>query len=306
MPIPDFQTLMRPILELHDDGAEHVRKDRNDQLAIRFGLSAEEREVLLPSGRQPLFDNRIAWAITHLFHAGLLERPRRGVTRITDRGCQVLRDHGERVDMSVLKQFEEYRLFRSGTKSEQEPEASPVSVGTPEESIDDAHSQLRSALAEDLLAKLHASSPSFFEQVVIDVLVAMGYGGSRREAGERLGRPGDEGFDGVIREDSLGLDAIYVQAKRWRADRAVGRPDIQGFLGALQGAQASKGVFITTSRFADGVESYATSVTPRVVLVDGRRLAELMIDHGVGVTTRQTYELKRIDEDYFTDELATP
>jgi len=300
MPIPDFQTLMRPVLELHADGAEHNRSDQNRLLADRFGLSPEERAITLASGRQKRFDNRVGWAITYLFQSGLLSRPRRGVTQLTERGREVLDAHPNRVDMRVLSQFEEYQRFRS--RSDVEPAADTVAEpteATPEESIDQGYEQLRTALAEELRARLFSASPAFFEQGVVDVLVAMGYGGGRREAGERLGQSGDEGIDGVIREDVLGLDAIYVQAKKWDPNRPVGRPEIQAFVGALHGARASKGVFMTTSRFTEEAKQYASSVTPRVVLIDGRRLAELMIDHSVGVSTQQVYELKRIDEDYF-------
>lgn len=304
--IPDFQTLMRPILEHHEDGADHERAPLRNALADRFNLTGQERAELLPSGRQRRFDNRLAWALTYLVHAGLLERPKRGVTRLTGRGPQVLAAYPDRVDMTVLEQFEDYRQFRGGTyETEEEPtptiEATDTGGGTPEETLEASFAVLNDALAKELQDKLTQSSPQFFEQVVVDVLVAMGYGGTRREAGERLGQSGDAGIDGVIREDTLGLDAIYLQAKRWDPSRPVGRPDVQGFVGALHGVRASKGVFITTSRFTVDAHDYAESVTPRVVLVDGRQLAHLMIQHGVGVTTRQQYELKRVDEDYFLE-----
>ena len=303
--IPDFQSLMRPILAAHADGADHARAPLRDELARYFELSEEERAELLPSGSQRRFDNRIAWALSHLTHAGLLERPARGVTRLTERGQEVLNAHPEEVDLSVLNQFEEYRRFRSGSDAEDDQEAGPVAApspgDTPEETIEAAFAALRDALASELREKLAESTPDFFEQVVVDLLIAMGYGGSRREAGERLGQSGDMGIDGVIREDTLGLDAIYLQAKRWAPTRAVGRPDIQGFVGALHGARASKGVFITTSRFSREAREYAESVTPRVVLIDGRELASLMIDHGVGVVARQQYMVKRLDEDYFVE-----
>lgn len=304
MAIPDFQTLMRPIVELHASGEDFDRGPLRDALADLFELTQDEREELLPSGRQRRFDNRVAWALTHLYHAGLLERPRRGVTRITDRGRQVLDEHSDRIDMSVLNNFAEYREFRSGGTSDDEPDDRGAPIGddaTPEEVLEAAHQTLTDALAQELRDKLVDSDPAFFEQVVVDVLVAMGYGGSHRDAGQRLGRTGDAGIDGVIREDALGLDAIYLQAKRWDPSRTVGRPEIQGFVGALHGARASKGVFLTTARFSRDAIDYAESVTPRVVLIDGRELAHLMIEHGVGVTTRRRYELRRIDEDYFLE-----
>jgi restriction system protein len=305
--IPDFQTLMRPILEVHADGEPYQRAPLRDALVGRFELSHEEREERIPSG-QRRFDNRIAWALTHLVRAGLLERPQRGVTRLTQRGRQMLAEHPDRVDMGVLDQFEEYRRFRSGSDErdigvEVSPTTATPEAGeaTPEENLESAFATLTLALASELLDKLVSASPEFFEQVVVDTLIAMGYGGSRQEAGQRLGQSGDGGIDGVIREDELGLDAIYLQAKRWDPNRPVGRPDVQGFVGALQGAKASKGVFITTSRFSKDAVEYADQVNPRVVLIDGRRLAQLMIGHGVGVTSRQRYDLKRIDEDYFLE-----
>lgn len=297
--------LMRPILEVHADGEPSKRSPLRDALAERFELTQAEREERIPSG-QRRFDNRIAWALTHLVHAELLERPQRGVTRITQRGRQVLTEHPDRVDMGVLDQFEEYRRFRSGSDDDGSEVATTTATpdtgdATPEEILESAFATLNSALASELQDKLVDASPEFFEQVVVDTLIAMGYGGSRQEAGQRLGQSGDGGIDGVIREDELGLDAIYLQAKRWDPSRPVGRPDVQGFVGALQGAKASKGVFITTSRFSKGAVEYAEQVTPRVVLIDGRRLAQLMIGHGVGVTSRQHYDLKRIDEDYFLE-----
>jgi restriction system protein len=304
--IPDFQALMRPILVLHQDGQPYRRAPLVRALADSFELTDADREQLLPSGRQRRFDNRVAWALTHLVHAGLLVRPRRGVTVITARGRQVIAQHPDRVDMGVLAGFEEYRQFRDGSHDTSiEPATSSATVAagddTPEEILENAFAALTGALANDLRDKLSEISPTYFEQVVVDVLVAMGFGGSRREAGERLGETGDEGIDGVIREDALGLDAIYLQAKRWAPTRAVGRPEVQAFVGALQGARASKGVFITTSRFTTEATSYAEQVTPRVVLIDGTELALLMIDHDVGVTIRQRYDLKRVDEDYFAE-----
>jgi restriction system protein len=303
--IPDFQTAMRPLLEAHEEQVEWARGPLLDWLADRFELTDGDRQEPLPSGRQRRFDNRIAWATTHLFQAGLLERPRRGVTRITDRGRQVLRDHPERVDMSVLNHFDDYREFRQRSRDEDDTDQTtdtsqgPTLDATPEETIEAAFEQIEAALGDELLQRLVEASPTFFEQVVVDLLLAMGYGGSRKDAGQRLGQSGDMGIDGVIREDVLGLDAVYLQAKRWEPHRTVGRPDVQGFVGALHGARASKGVFITTAKFSREARDYADSVTPRVVLIGGARLAQLMITHGVGVTTRQRYELKRLDVDYF-------
>lgn len=308
MAIPDFQTLMRPILAAHKERTEWERGPLRERLADEFSLTSDERGEMLPSGRQRRFDNRVAWSTTHLFQAGLLDRPRRGVTRLTDRGRDVLARNADRVDMVVLNDFEDYRNFRHRSRddsdtddhAESQPATAVLSTpDTPEETIEAAFEQLNASLGQSLLKHLTEGSPEFFEQVVVDLLLAMGYGGSRREAGEHLGQTGDMGVDGVIREDILGLDAIYLQAKRWDPSRTVGRPEVQGFVGALHGVRASKGVFLTTSRFTREAREYAASVSPRVVLIGGRELADLMITHGVGVSIRQSYELKRIDADYF-------
>jgi restriction system protein len=304
--IPDFQSLMPPILKYHASGEDRPRRALVEHLATKFDLTDEERRELLPSGTQRRFDNRVAWSLSHLTHAGLLERPARGVTRITERGIDILARHPDRVDLSVLNEFEEYREFRSPSGDDrqippQHPTGTPESDASPEETIETAVDSLKTALAHDLRSKLASSSPVFFEQVVVDLLLAMGYGGSKREAGERLGQSSDMGIDGVVREDILGLDAIYLQAKRWDPSRTVGRPDVQGFVGALHGARASKGVFLTTARFSREAKDYAATVTPRVVLIDGAEMTRLMIDHGVGVVARQSYTLNRIDEEYFLE-----
>lgn len=309
MAVPDFQTIMRPLLALHSDGQEHPATSLRAQLAEQLELTPEDREERLPSGRQPKFDNRVGWATTYLFQTGLLERPRRGVTRVTPRGSEVLEREPERIDLKVLGQFPEFHAFRSTQASPDTQLVGPGQTGsdasavTPEEAMEAAYGQMRLAIAEELLSRTKEQSPVFFEQLVLDVLHGMGYGGRRRDAGERLGRTGDEGLDGVIREDKLGLDIIYVQAKRW--DNTVGRPVIQAFVGALQGARASKGVLITTSTFSSDAQRYADSVSPRVILVDGRELAELMLDHDVGVSRSTQYEIKKIDEDYFAEESTT-
>jgi len=305
VPIPDFQTLMRPTLELHAGGQDQVRPALRDALATRFDLTEQERADMLPSGNQRRFDNRLAWTVTHLSQAGLLSRPRRGVTRITERGLDVLRDQPTRVDISVLNAFPEYQRFRGAGDGEQPTDLATKEVkdasATPEEAMQAAFGELQRVLAEELLRKTLDCDPAFFEQLVVDLLVAMGYGGSKAEAGQRLGQSGDGGLDGVIREDLLGLDVIYLQAKRWDPARSVGRPELQAFVGALQGAQASKGVFLTTAGFTQQAITYAETVNARVVLIDGRELARLMIRHGVGVTVRERFEVKRLDEDYFAN-----
>lgn len=308
--IPDFQSLMRPILAYHATGEQRHRRALVEHLASRFELTEQERRDLLPSGGQRRFDNRVAWSLTHLAHAGLLERPARGVTRITERGVEVLHRHPERVDLNVLNEFAEYREFRSpsgdnGPGAPRRPAEVSDADASPEETIEAAVSTLRTALAHDLRSKLASASPEFFERVVVDLLIAMGYGGSKQEAGQRLGRSGDMSIDGVVREDILGLDVIYLQAKRWEVSRTVGRPDVQAFVGALHGARASKGVFLTTARFSREAQDYAATVVPRVVLVDGAELTGLMIDHSVGVVARQIYTLCRIDEEYFLEQDET-
>lgn len=308
MPIPDFQTLMRPILEVHSDGKECLNRDLVTQLSERFGLSDEERREMLPSGGARLFDNRIGWAKSHMTQAGLLVSPKRAVSLITARGLKVLKDCPSRVDLRVLNEFEDYREFRNRRRSsgEKEPEENVGNSGleipdsrTPEELLESSYLQVRSNIEAELLAQIMASPPDFLERVVVDLVVRMGYGGSRRDAGAALGRSGDEGIDGIIKEDPLGLDIIYLQAKRWEG--SVGRPEIQKFAGALQGQRARKGIFITTSTFTAEALEYASRIETKIILIDGARLSKLMFDHGVGVATASTYEVKRIDSDYFAD-----
>jgi restriction system protein len=301
--IPDFQTLMRPLLELHADGREWTQAELRAALAEQFQLTDDELDERLPSGTAKTFLNRVAWASTHLSQAGLIEKPRRGVSRITERGRAVLDANLDRIDLSILDQFSEYRDFRARSSQRRgEPVADGATDdhGTAEEVIDGAYQEIRQLLADDLIRRLVQGSDRFFEEVVLDVLVASGYGGSRADAAQRVGRAGDGGIDGVIREDRLGLDAIYVQAKKWSLDRTVGPREIREFIGALQDAEASKGVFITTSTFS--AEARELARRRRIVLIDGTELAELMIDSDVGVTPLRSYEVKRLDEDYFFDE----
>lgn len=301
---------MRPLLEALDDGQEQPVRTLRDSLATQFELTEQELEQRLPSGRDQTYRNRVGWALTHLKGAALVESPRRGVYRITDRGQAVLTQTtaAQRVDLRTLGAFDEYRQFRShdgpSAGEAPAPTAAEASTETPTERMESAARELRSALGADLLDRVGEQTPAFFEQLVLDVLQAIGYGGSREDAADRLGRSGDGGVDGVIREDKLGLDLIYVQAKRWT--NAVGRPDIQQFVGALNGQRATKGVFITTSSFSREARDYAEAVNPRVILVDGQQLAELMIDHDVGVTVETTYRIRRVDLDYFeADDLPT-
>jgi restriction system protein len=309
MPIPDYQTLMLPVLKLAADGREHRFRDAVEQLASEFGVTDAERAELLPSGTAPLFDNRVGWARTYLKQAGLLRSPKRGLFQITDAGRALLAESPRRIDAALLDRYDAFRAFRSRRRDATEeaapierPQAQPEAATdqTPEDALASAYQKLRKNLESELLEQVKSSSPAFFERLVIDLLVAMGYGGSRQDAGRAIGRSGDEGIDGIIKEDKLGLDAIYVQAKRWEA--TVGRPEIQKFAGALQGQRANKGVFITTSDFSREAHEYANAINAKIILIDGQRLTQLMVDHNVGVAPVGNYELKRVDSDYFEGE----
>jgi restriction system protein len=299
MSIPDFQSVMLPLLALASDGDEHLPREAADVLAKHFALSDTERAELLPSGMQPVFNNRIGWARTFLKQAGLLDSPRRGVFKITDDGKKLLAEKPTRIDMKLLERYESYRAFRlrgkranaSATVVEELPSE------TPEDAMAAAYQRLRAELESELLEQVMAASPAFFEKLVVDLLLAMGYGGSRRDAGRAIGQSGDGGIDGVINEDRLGLDVIYLQAKRWEG--TVGRPEIQKFAGALQGQRAAKGVFITTSTFSKDAVEYANRIPTKIILLDGDTLVSYMFDYGVGVSRTGGYEIKRLDTDYF-------
>jgi restriction system protein len=304
MPVPDFQTLMRPLLEEYAAGNERPIADVRAALAAKFSLTAEELAERLPSGLAKTFDNRVGWAATYLYRVGLLVRPRRSVYAITQRGREVLAENPDRVDLTVLSQFPEFAEFRKArgtrrTRAATTP-ASVTETATPEERMEAAYQELREALIREVRDRIAVMPPSAFEDLVLDVLHAMGYGDGTEHSRLRTGASGDAGIDGVIREDRLGLDVVYVQAKRWEA--TVGRPVVQGFVGALQGARASKGIIFTASSFSADAQTYAAGVSPRVILVDGERVAELMIDHNVGVSDRETYSVKRVDSDYFGEE----
>lgn len=300
MPIPDYQTCMLPFLRFLGDGSEHTLRDAEEALANQFHLTPSERVELLPSGQQGIFKNRIGWARTYLKKAGLLEAPKRGIFKITDRGMSALASSPARIDVKYLEQFAEFLEFRDASK----PESASVSEvapskTTPEEAIELAHQGLREQLAQELLSRILSCSPTFFEQLVVELLVKMGYGGSRKDAGERIGQTGDGGIDGIIKEDRLGLDTIFIQAKRWQG--SVGRPEIQKFVGALQGQRARKGVFITTSSYTAEAAEYASRIDTKVVLIDGKQLASLMTDFDVGVSVSASYVVKRLDSDYFEE-----
>ncbi len=303
MAIPDFQSLMLPLLRFCGDEQEHANREAVNALVKEFGLTEKEQKELLPSGQQYIMDNRVAWARAHMKMAGLMENTRRGVFRITKRGLDVLSQNPKTVDLRFLRKFPEYEKARSGSKENQ---SAPNSVEseegvsrTPSEQIEEAYLTLRQELASEILTQLKSASPGFFEKVVVEVLVKMGYGGSRKDAGQAIGRSGDEGIDGIIKEDRLGLDIIYIQAKKW--EDPVSRPEIQKFAGALQGKRARKGIFITTSRFADTAREFAANIDSKIILIDGQQLAQFMIDFNVGVATDAVYELKRLDSDYYLE-----
>lgn len=305
MPIPDYQTLMLPLLRVLAARGEQSKKELVEALASEFKLTDGELKELLPSGQQPVFQNRVGWASTYMKQAGLIESPRRAVFKIIERGKEVLSRNPSKINAAFLDQFPEFQEFRqAGRDRTRKGEHKTVNIRemgeTPAELLESGYQRLREELAEELLEQVKNASPSFFERLVIDLLVKMGYGGSRQDAGRAIGRTGDEGIDGIISEDRLGLDVIYVQAKRW--DNVVGRPEIQKFVGALQGQRARKGIFITTSKFTDEAVQYARGIENKVVLIDGDRLTELMIDFDIGVSPVASYQIKKIDADFFSEE----
>lgn len=306
MSIPDYQRLLLPLLEVAGDRQGHSLRDAVDILAQQFGLSDEERRTLLPSGRQPTFENRVGWARTYLKKAGLLNGAGRGKFQITARGSDVLKSNPSAIDVRYLERFPEFIEFKGAPgQATQVPGVQSLSVKddpaserkTPEELVEESFQRLQQTLARELADMVATCSPAFFERLVVDLLLAMGYGGSRREAGEAVGQSGDGGIDGIIKEDRLGLDSIYIQAKRW--DSPVGRPVVQAFVGSLEGFRSRKGVFITTSSFTKEARSYVQSIEKKVVLIDGAQLLQFMIEHNIGVNGVATYTLKKVDRDYF-------
>lgn len=303
MAIPDYQTVMLPLLRLTSDGKEHQIREAVNVLADQFKLTETERRETLPSGG-PIFDNRVGWARTYLKKAGLLSYPKRTHFQITERGQAVLTKKPSKVDVTFLRQFPEFVEFQSPKKPGEEEsisEPSQDSSQTPEELLASGYLKLRKQLESDLLARVKSCSPDFFEKLVVRLLTTMGYGGSLADAGKAIGKSGDGGIDGVIKEDKLGLDLLFIQAKKWD-NNTVGRPEIQKFVGALYGRKAKKGIFITTSTFSKEARDYADGLDSRVILIDGIQLAELMFDHGIGVSTANSYVVKRIDSDFFEDD----
>lgn len=303
MSIPDFQSVMRPVLAMVQDGVPLRLSELRERIAEVFQLTEEERKERLPLGHQTVINNRVGWARTYLNKAGLLTIPSKGMVQITARGREALANGPERISVAWLKQFPEFADFHTAKPQMVDvlgvPEAS-VAETTPDEQLADAHQALMQSLADELLAQVRAGTPGFFEQLVVDLMIAMGYGGSRKEAGKATQATNDDGIDGIIKEDKLGLDVIYLQAKRWA--NTVHRPEIDKFIGALTRQRARKGVFITTSEFSAGAREAALSLDIKVVLIDGVELARLMVENNLGVSVKQVYEVKQLDSDYFTEE----
>lgn len=301
MSIPDFQTLMLPFLEVVSDGKEFYLKDIVEVLSEKYKLTEEEKSELLPSGRQYIFENRVAWTKLHLKKAGLLESPKRAVINISQRGLEVLKEKPALINMKFLKRYPEYVEFIRPNKVENDEDEieEVIDTQTPEEILEKSYIQIRNSLATDILEKVISLSPSRFEKLVVELLVKMGYGGSIQDAGKAMGKVGDEGIDGIIKEDKLGLDIIYIQAKRWKPGNVIGRPELHKFVGALAGQGAKKGIFITTSNFTKDALEYQPKNETKIVLIDGEQLAQLMIDYNLGVSISNSYEIKRLDSDYF-------
>lgn len=302
MAIPDYQSLMLPVLRATSDGLEHQMREIISLLIDRYDMTEEEKTRLLPSGAANVFGSRVAWAKTYLKQAGLLSSPRRGVFVITAGGKELLAKNPLSIDNNTLNSYKDFRDFRERSRSADndvvsEPVAELPLEQTPEDAMAAAYKRLRNELETELLEQVGKASPAFFEQLVVDLVVAMGYGGSRQDAGRAIGKSGDGGVDGVIKEDKLGLDAIYLQAKRWEA--TVGRPEIQKFAGALQGLRATKGIFITTSNYSREALEYVQQIPSKIILIDGKTLVRYMVEHNVGVSTVGRYEIKNVDSDYF-------
>ena len=307
MPIPDFQSLMLPALKAFAGGGEPPLSEVRERVVAATGLSAEDVREMLPSGRQTVFVNRVSWAVIYMERAGLLERVRRGVYRLTQEGEGLLAREPSRIDLNLLGEYPDYAAWsqRANALPPGEDTASRQDEAiseTPEEALDRAARQLSSALEADVLHRVRSAAPAFLERVVVDLLIAMGYGGGDSAKGRVTGRSGDGGIDGTIREDALGLDEVYVQAKKYAEGNAVGESDLRNFAGAIDAAGTTKGVFVTTAGFTRAAKDYVARSPKRIVLIDGEELARLMVRHGIGVRTRLHHEIKRIDEDYFDQE----
>ncbi len=301
MTIPDFQTIMLPFLKTAEDGKEHSKREVVERLADYFKLSESELREMLPSGKQELFDNRVGWTRTYLKKAGLIETTRRGFFCITQRGRDLLQQNPAKIDIKLLNQYPEFKEFHTYRGSKGEIVIAKEEDTTPQERLYNAYQQIDDELAKDILQQLKTISPKGFENIVVDLLVKMGYGGSNKEAAQAIGRSGDEGVDGVINQDTLGIDRIYIQAKRWN-DTPVNHSEIRNFIGALDFKHAERGIFITTSTFTKTVKDNVALSSKRIILIDGDDLARLMITYKVGVSVVDTFELKKLDMDYFIEE----
>lgn len=302
MAIPGYQEFMYPFLNMLEDGQEHSLRESYIRLADEFNLTEQEREEMLPSGKQRILHNRVEWTRTYLKKAGLLNTIRPGVFVITELGKELLADPSiTEIDNAFLMQFSEFRQFKNKGNGQKELVISPIAIErTPLEEIESNYKVLKEEAKGDLLDKVKSGTPLFFEKLVVDLLVAMGYGGSMKDAGQAIGRSGDEGIDGIIKEDVLGLDMIYLQAKRW--ENTVTRPEIQKFAGSLDGQRARKGVFITTSSFSDGAKDFVRMIDKKIILIDGDTLMEYMFTYNIGVSHEETFVIKKVDEDYFGEE----
>jgi len=301
MAIPPYQAFFEPVLRIASDGKEHTAGEVIEFVAKEMRLSEQDRKTLLPSGKQRVIDNRVAWSITYLAKALLLERTRRGMFAITERGRELLESHPGKIDRKSLLQFPEFRAFAVSTATAQSGASrdDDDEQQTPQDRLASSYQLMRSQLVQEVLEKTLKCSPRFFEEVVVDVMLALGYGGNRKDAGQAVGKSGDGGIDGIIKEDKLGLDVIYLQAKRW--ENPVGEPELHKFAGSLDKKKARRGIFITTSRFTEAAMDFVRQIEKKIVLIDGETLAEMMIDHNVGVAEIETYAVKRLDSDYFLE-----
>lgn len=307
--IPDYQTLMLPLLQILSDGKEHELQSLIKDLSDKFNLTEAERSELLPSGNQEIINNRVGWARTYLKKANLLSSPRRATFQITKDGLEVLKTNPKKIDNEFLHRIDVFNSwmtnFKANYKNQKEAELREAQAiessteKTPEELLDYSYQKLKDELAIEVLEKVKKSTPAFFERLVVDLLIRMGYGGSRKEAGQTIGKSGDGGIDGIIKEDKLGLDTIYIQAKRW--ENTVPINQIRDFAGSLLSKKSRKGIFITTSNYPKGAYDFVESIDPKIVLIDGKQLAELMIQYNVGTSTRNTFEVKKLDLDYFDE-----
>ena len=303
MGVPSFQQLMLPTLQSIGRRYDEISiSGLEDEVSKALKITPEDRQLRLPSGNQTLFANRLNWARSYLSKAGLIELPRRGYCRATDRGRELLGEGMSEIDLGTLERYPEFVAWRSQSKGGETEETVPRDDA--EELIASSFELLNAELARDIVGRVHSFSPSFFERLIIDLLVRMGYGGGRVEMGRALGRVGDGGVDGVIKEDELGLDVVYVQAKRLDPNKGVPLSEVRDFVGGLEGHRASKGVLVTTSYFPSTAYDFITRVSKRVVLIDGQALANLMIRHRVGIRVKDVYEVRKIDESYFVEQTS--